>query len=180
LANAFCGHTAPCISDDHWRTKYGMVGADFKRVANDLLFAAKNSTYVAPSISGIYLSIYNTYPYMLDRPWYVDAFFVYYWKAADRWQEILPAAQSIHIINRDWETLTRQLKGKYGLVHTKVTGFPINSWQDVDAARTSALQTKAELVLVSGGPPGKRLPADIAAAYRCVALDVGCGLEVCV
>jgi hypothetical protein len=172
--------TSACLRDPGWRTKYGMEGADIKKITADLQFAAQHATYVAPSISGLYMPWFNLYPFMADRPWFVDAFYMYYWKVADRVPDIVKAANSVHIINRNWAALATAMRGKFGLVHTKVTGFALNSWQDVDAARDSALQAHAELVLVSGGPPGKRLPVDITAAYKCVALDVGCGLEVCI
>lgn len=180
MSYAFYGHTAGCLTDAHWLKKYGMMNADLKKVAGDLMYAAQHSTYTAPSISGLYLPTYNAYTFMADREQYVDTFYAYFWKAAERWQEILPTAKSIHIINRNWKTLATGLKGKYGLVHTRITGFPLNSWEEVPTARQSAEQNRAELVLVSGGPAGKRLPADIAKSYNCVALDVGCGLEVCV
>jgi hypothetical protein len=179
LESADTGRAVGCVQDEAWLKKYGMWEADIKKVAADLRVAAVHSTFVSPTISGLYLPSFNLYPYMKERTWYIDAFYVYYWKVADRVQEILQAAKSIHIINRDWSKLATAMKGKFGLVGTKITGFPLENWRGVPDAKASADSARAELVLVSGGPAGKRLPADIVGTHPCVALDVGCGLEVC-
>ena len=180
LNSGASGKPTGCTTNAVWLKQYGLEGADMKQVAEDLRYAAEHSTFVSPTISGIYLSQFNLYPYMKDRPRYIDAFYVYFWKHADRIESILKAAKSIYIINRDWKKMATAMSGKFGMVGTRITGFPLDNWRQVPDAWADAVAAQAELVLVSGGPAGKRLPADIAQAHPCVALDVGCGLEVCI
>ena len=162
--------------DAGWITRYGMSGASIQDIAVDLLRAAREATYVSPTISGLYIPSFNLYPYMQDRPYFIDAFYTYVWKANGRVETILRQAKSVHLINRNWQTLAPALEAKYKLPY-KITGFALNDWRDRRAAIDSALRSRAELVLISGGPPGKILPVDIAHAMQCVALDVGCGVD---
>lgn len=170
------GRPSGCTTDAHWLGKYGMDGADMKAVAIDLKEAAHKATYVAPSISGLYMRNYDLYEHMIDRTYYVDTFYMYFWRSAGRLDEILKAVKSIHMLNRDWQKLAPTLQTKYNLT-CKLSGFALNSWRDRDQALQSAIESKAELVLVSGGPSGKILPTRITAQRPCVALDVGCAIE---
>jgi len=163
--------TASFLEDPTWLAKYGLTAADLDGVAEDLLWAGNNADFFAPSVSGLWRHKYNLYPYFENREQFVDVFYHRMWAERGRVAPVLQAARGVIVLHRDHEAVAANLKQNYGLQH--VESFPLSSWKDQEAAKEFVQQSRNQLVLVSGGPAGKRFIVELAADCQRVVLDVG-------
>ena len=174
----------PWLQDDNWLTTYGVKGADVKQLGYDILRAGNETTFLAPTISGVWLPSYETAKLFQPRDIYVDTFFTYNWAhdlnaANDKIAYVvLRAARKVFIANRNYEKLNPGLKARSKST-AEFTGFPLTSWREHDAVIDAVQKAKPDLVLICGGPHGKVLTNKLGKLMDqpMVVLDAGSGVE---
>ena len=161
----------PEQQDERWLARYGLLGADLKKVGEKLLEAGRTADYLACSISGVYLPQYRTWEYFPEREVFVDQFFATLWEATDRVGAVLSSApKGVVVLHREAPQIAARLIARYGI---KATGVVLNSWKDHERILNTTTAQKEQIFLVSGGPAGKWLCVQLAKISGSVVLDIG-------
>jgi hypothetical protein len=164
------------MQNERWLKKYGLLGIDFKKLGDDLLWAMTNATFLSCSPSGLCKkhASYRTNDLIPARQKYADHFYQVCWNATNRVVDVLQAANSVFVLHREVDFVCGALSNKYKI---SCAGFKLDSWMDHEAALREVEESKSELVLVSGGASGKKLIVDIANKTGKTCLDVGESLK---
>lgn len=165
---------ASFLRDDDWLTRYGVKGADMKQMGHDILEAGNAATFLAPTISGLWLPQFKVVDLFTPRKSYVDIFYPYSWgNAKDMLCGVLNAANKVFLAHHKYEQLNKSLKDNKSIT-AELTGYPLASWTQHDEVLQAVQQSKPNLVLVCGGPHGKVLVHRIGQlGLKCVVLDTG-------
>jgi|SRR3990167_1246213 len=163
------------LTDDNWLKEYGLYGADLKKVGEDLFTAANNSDYFAQFISGWFLPGFDVISLINQRDIYVDGFYPYLWKNADRHKELLKF-DGIAVVCRNSNQMAEKLLIGYG---AKAIPIEYNSWKDYDSAMKQIGECDAHLILCSTGASGKLLNVEASKRYGKVCVDVGSAMFAC-
>jgi hypothetical protein len=160
--------------DEDWLKALGCFMIPKSLLRQRLREAAEESTYFAPSITGIFRPEYDNYE-LSFRERYVDNFFVNDWTKAMK-VALFSEARHVLLIHRNAETadaLQINLKNKLGV---KVTFIPLSGWEETDKVISRAAHDAAPLVLFSAGPAGKYMAPRIAEQGK-VVLDIGNSID---
>ncbi len=157
--------------DPEWNIRMGIAGLEIEKIKENILKAGNESTYFAPSVSGISLGEYSSHNYFNSREFYFDNFFVNDW-GKGMIRMLLEASDGIFIIHKEFEFLIENFVTHYKIPRSKFAGFQKKSWRDNDQAVQEAIKSGKQLILFSAGPAGKIIGPEIAKAGR-VVLDVG-------
>ena len=153
ILHAKGGPLAPFMMDRVWLQRYGLTGADLKKVGMDLMEAGHQADFLALTISGLFFPQFKIHHLFQDRKGpLIDQFFPALWAATDRVGAVLRAG-SVLVLHREHARLVPVLKKKYGL--DKVSGMILNSWGDHERLLQQIPEVGADLILVSGGASGK-------------------------
>lgn len=157
--------------DREWLTKLGVLGIPKDTLKKRLLSAARDCTYFAPSISGIWRTDYYNHG-LSFRKRYVDNFFVNAWTEE---MKIALFKQAGHVlfIHGNAETADAMQIRSQNKLGVKVSFLKLTSWVDTDKVIAQASRIKAPLVLFSAGPAGKYIGPAIANTSSKVVLDLG-------
>lgn len=167
------GQPTHFLQDPDWLKKYGLADADLHCVGRKLIEAGKGATYLANTISGIYLENFNCFKWFPEREQLVSSFFTYEMAAAGRVRSIMNACGGVLVLHHAAERIAPLIQHKYGAI---ARGYQLTSWKD-QSWITKEVQTCAHnLVLVSGGASGKPFCVNLAKETGKVVLDVGAGL----
>lgn len=165
-------HGAPLadfLRDPLWLARYGLAGADLAQVGKDLLEYGNRATYLACSVSGLFIPDFNTHQFFPERSVYADQFFPTLWAATGRIEPLLRQGKVL-VLHREHQRICKALEATY---HCSCSGLPLDSWKDHAALLESVPKRPEGLVLVSGGPSGKPFCVKLAEAGKQVVLDVG-------
>jgi hypothetical protein len=157
------------LRDPAWLTKYGLAGTDLAQVGRDLLEYGNRATYLACSISGLFMPGYNTHQFFPNREVYADQFFPTLWEATGRVEPLLRQGPVL-VLHREHQRVCGTLTAKYNCA---AHGLSLSSWRDHEPLMTEVAKRPERLVLVSGGPSGKPFCVKLAEATGKVVLDVG-------
>ena len=164
------------MRDPRWLARYGLTGADQKKVGEDLLWAGQQADYLACTISGLFHGAFVLHPYFPEREQFIDQFWPAMMKVTDRVGPLLRAAPSL-VLHREWGSIVPELKSRSKLVD--IHGERLDSWRDHDALMERVRRHHAGLVLVSGGASGKAFIVRLAQYTGKVVLDVGEAMQGC-
>lgn len=173
----------PFLKDDTWLTRYGVKGADLRQLGLDIMEAGNTATFLAPTISGVWLPWYSTVNLFYPRPVYVDTFFPYNWardlNAADRktGYVVMDSAKSVFLAHHEYIKQIDKFKSRG--ITTEFSGYPLTSWTQHDEVIAAIQAARPELVLICGGPHGKVLVNKISKLkdQQRVVLDTGSAVE---
>lgn len=168
------GRISTFMKNDKWLKEYGLLGSNHIEVGNSLLEAGKCADYLACTISGVFREVYNTHKFFPNRKQFVDQFYPKLWNATGRTKDVLNAG-SVLVLHRKPQMIVDGLIRKYGL-EKGCDGMVLDSWKDQACLLDEVGKHDAEIVLVSGGPSGKKFCVDLAQQTGKVVLDVGCAL----
>lgn len=158
---------------DNWFKRYGLLGADLKRVGEDLLWAGNNADYTACTISGVFWSEFDVQQYFQNLPRYIDQFYPQLWLATDRVGHVLRQSKVL-VLHREHHMLVPVIKDRY---KCDVTGLCLDSHKDHTWLTDEVKASDAGLVLVSGGASGKPFVVRLAQYTGKVVLDIGESLK---
>lgn len=161
------------LLDQTWLKRYGLADADLSCVGRRLIQAGREATYLANTISGIYLRNFDCFKWFPERKQIVSSFFAYEMAAAGRVRSILEACGGVIVLHHDAERLAPLLAHKY---RVEARGYRLASWKDQSWIAKEVRTCPHNLVLVSGGASGKPFCVDLAKDTGKVVLDVGAGL----
>lgn len=165
------------LVDDNWLKEYGLYGADLKKVGEDLYKAANSADYFAQFISGWFLPSFDVISLIEPRDFYVDGFYPYLWKNADRTKELMKYDEGIALVCRNSQKQAAHLSEVYG---TKIHPIEYNSWEDYDNAMERIGELgKHHLILCSTGASGKLLNVEASRRYGKVCIDIGSAMFAC-
>jgi len=163
------------LSDPQWLKEFGMLDTDIKKVGESLLWAAKNTTYLAIAIAGIYRDTYNLHQYFLGtRDQFIDQFYARHWLKTRKLVPLFGAAPAI-IVHRYGKEVAAECEKLYNTGPIEYVN--VNSWKDHKNAENIVAESNAHIVLVAAGPSGKAMCVRMAQRRENqVVLDVGHGL----
>ena len=164
------------MQDHKWLSRYGLVGADQKRVGEDLLWAGNHADFLACTISGLFHGAFVVHPYFPDRQLFVDQFWPQFLKTTDRVGPLLRAGKCL-VLHREHQSIVPELSKRYGL--DGVSGKTLNCWKDHERLLDEVAEHDASTVLVSGGASGKAFIVRLAQHTGKVVLDVGEAMQGC-
>lgn len=158
----------------NWNKKLGIKGMSVKDIQKNIIKAGNTCTYFAPSISGISYRDFNLYDFFKPRPCYFDNFFVNDW-SKEMVSMLLENSDGVFIIHKDYKKIIDNFKKNYNFKKENIFlgGFTKKNWRDNQQAIDEAIESKAQLILFSGGPGGKIIAPEIAKARSKVIIDVG-------
>lgn len=148
-----------------WHERFGTAGITSGVIRDRLLEAFSKCTYFCPG-AGVE-KLFPPHPREL-----ADKQHTYEWTRAQR-KALLEEAESVIVINRD----PRVSDLIFGNGKCAVWHLPLNNWKETTGIWASANQSKAPLVLLSGGPAAKYLAPAIAAQHGRMVLDIGQGAD---
>lgn len=163
------------LTDDNWLKEYGLYGSNLNSVGMNLFEAANKSDYFAQFISGWFMPGFDVISLIEPRELYVDGFYPYLWKNADRQKELLKY-DGIAVVCRNSDKIAEKLLNNYG---AKVIPIEYNSWEDYDIAIKKIGECDAHLILCSTGASGKLLNVEASKRYGKVCVDVGSAMFAC-
>lgn len=161
------------MKDPEWLARYGLTGADQKKVGLSLLKAGEHADFLACTISGVFWDCFKVHPYFPRRQQFVDQFYWNMWKATDRLMPILRHGPVL-VLHRKHEEICRTLRDKH---QVEAQGLRLDSWHDHETLLDSVKHRPERLVLVSGGASGKYFCVRLAKLTGKVVLDAGEGLS---
>jgi len=157
--------------DKAWLTKLGLLNMPKNLLEGRMLQAARECTYFAPSISGIWRSDYDNYA-LSYRKRYVDNFFVNAW-TTEMVVALFRAAGHVLLIHANAETADAMQINSQDKLGVKVSFLKLTSWEQSEAVIEAANKIDAPLVLFSAGPGAKYIGPAISNGHGKVALDLG-------
>ena len=161
---------APFLCDPMWLKRYGLTGANLKKVGEDLLEAGNHADFLGCTISGLFLGHFKVHHLFPERKQFIDVFFPQLWSATDRVGDILRAGRVL-VLHREQATIVPELSRRYDLLD--VMGATLSSWGDHERLLREVPGMGADLILMSGGPSGKPFAVRLAQQASAVVLDVG-------
>jgi hypothetical protein len=164
------------LLDEAWLTKYGLAGKDLKEIGRDLLWAGMHADFFAPAVSGVFVPGYNVHQYFPDREQFIDQFYHRQWWDRGRVKAVMHAGP-VMVLTRNHKDVAQRLRELYDLPRNYLFSHRLDSWRDQEAAQEAVQASAAELVLVTGGPSGKRWIVEMARDTGRVVLDLGGALE---
>ena len=164
------GETVDFLQDQEWLKKYGLYGADLACVGRRLIQANREATFVASTISGLYLSAFNCFKWSAERKHLISSFYAYELVNSGRIQSIMDVSGGVLVLHRRGPELAQMIYHKY---RADARGFVLDSWKDHASLLKEVKQCPHKLVLVSGGASGKPFCVDIARETGKTVLDVG-------
>lgn len=170
------GSLTEFLKDPVWLKRFGLEGADIRKVGEELLWAGNNADYLACTVSGLYLHQYRVHNLFTARRHFIDSFYPRMWWATHRVVDVLRAGQVL-ILHRNQAALVPKLAERYGLKGTE--GMTLDSWRDQEGLLERVRTHAASTVLVSGGPSGKPFCVKLARVTGKVVLDVGEAMTNC-
>ncbi|OQA09846.1 MAG: hypothetical protein BWY66_00385 [bacterium ADurb.Bin374] len=176
IKHAKDGSLAGFLKDPVWLKRFGLEGADIRKVGEELLLAGNNADYLACTVSGLYLPQYRVHNLFPDHRQFIDSFYPRMWWATYRVGDVLKAGQVL-ILHRNQAALVPKLAERYGL--KGVEGMTLDSWRDQEGLLERVREHPASTVLVSGGPSGKPFCVKLARVAGKVVLDVGEAMTNC-
>ena len=170
---------APFLKDDDWLTRYGVKGADLKALGKAIHAAGNNATFLAPTVSGLWLPQFKTWNLFTPRAQYVDIFYPYNWaRNLEALHGVLNAAGKVLLAHKNCAGIISGIT-KSPKLTTKLVGFPLTSWSQHDDVAKVVGEERPDLVLICGGPHGKVLVDKLGQLtdQPRVILDVGSAVE---
>lgn len=161
------------LLDDEWLTKYGVIGADLKEVAEELLRAGNEADYLGVPTAGLWSDKYDVFQHFPGRKQFISVFYHRDWSNRGFVRDILHAGLPM-VLHRDHAEIADNLGDRYGLPN--ILSSKLGSWRDQHSAEEAVSKSNARTILASGGPTGKAFMVDLARKYGKVVLDVGNGI----
>jgi hypothetical protein len=159
--------------NESWLSRYGLTGISYEELQSRLLTATQLTTYLAPSVTGLWNPLYNAYG-LSQRDCYVDNFFPDLFTNEQKTELYQLAGHVLLIHNnpRTADSMQLRLQGQLGV---KVSFIRLENWRDASVVIAKAVCNTAPLVLWSGGPGNKHLGEAITSrsTFGRVLLDVG-------
>ena len=163
----------------HWLAKLGLIGTDLTVVAQGLLRAGSEATFLAPADKGLYFPLYDIYSYFPDRSSFVGIEYPQIWHTMGVIKNMLTTIPVL-ILHRDASTYAATLSRIYKT--DSIFGIELGSWKDHAKIKLKINKIVAahdiKLLLVSGGPAGKALIVDLAKITGKVVIDIGSKMDM--
>jgi hypothetical protein len=173
IAHALGKPQTSFMKDPQWLERYGLTGADQKKVGQALLRAGEAADFLACTISGVFWDCFKVHPYFPRRERFIDQFYWNLWKATDRLLPILSHGPVL-VLHRRHEEVCQTLRKLYQI---EANGLSLNCWRDHETLLDLVRNRPEHLVLVSGGASGKYFCVRLAKMSGKVVLDAGEGLS---
>lgn len=170
---------APFLRDPSRLQRYGVEGADLKVLGKQILEAGDRATYLAPTISGLWLPEFKVNDMFFKREVYVDIFYPYCWgRNIEVLMGVCNAAKTILLAHHKAQAIVERYNLNKAFT-AKFVGYPMTSWRQHSEIVDTAVREQADLVLVCGGPHGKVLVDKLGQLTDMprVSLDVGSAVE---
>jgi hypothetical protein len=164
---------ASFLTNRTWQEEYGLVGADYYKVAAGLRQAARTANILCLNTAGLMLPNYDIAPYLAPRSLYGEGLYAHSWAYMGRVYDLMKYTGEIAVVCRDSQYIARELAHKFRRPFVSVE---YASWRDADEVKRLLTGTRIGLVFVSGGPSGKVVCTELAAVGK-VAIDVGSAMK---
>jgi hypothetical protein len=162
---------APVWLTENWLRKMGLYAIPLQELRIRMNEAAMNSTWFAPSPTGLVDPEYNVYGTWPPRARYAEHFFNIIWN--DLFKETLfrKAGHVLCIHGNAHTADSMQIRVQANL-GVKISYLPLNAWTQTKDVIAKARNSTAPLVIFSGGPASKMIGPLVAQDGR-VVLDIG-------
>lgn len=170
------GHKAKYLTDNVWLLEYGLLGADIRKVGENLLASAQFADWLCPNISGLTIPKYEILSVLPPRDYYAEGLYAHTWLYMGRITELMNYTEGIGLICRNSKEVADRLFMKFGKPVLNTETCDYDSWKDYDTCLAEIGKMKAHLILVSAGPSGKYLCVEAAKKWGKVVLDTGSAL----
>jgi hypothetical protein len=152
-----------------WQEEYGLVDANYRQVGADLLYASAYADILCLNTAGLYLPQYAIQQRVAARPFYGEGLFAHSWAYMGRIWHLMKYTGDIVVVCRNAAKVSHDMAVKFSRPFLYAE---YGCWKDYPIVIDAIRYAKPGLVLVSGGPSGKKLCVDMA-RFGMVALDTG-------
>ncbi len=164
------------LKNDEWLRKYGLRDSDGNTCDLDwlgsmLLDAGNSATYFGPNMAGLWKEFYDLTTLFKPRDTYIPGLFSCYWGSLRLVHAFLRLGK-ICVVCGQSAGVKGRLERTYDLSDGHVEGIELRSYLDISRVLDAVEDSKAQIFLFAGGPPGKMLVVDCAREGK-ICLDVG-------
>lgn len=162
------------LNEEKWLKEYGLMGADLKKIGEDLFKASQESDYLCANISGFFNINYGVHDLIQEREVYAEAYYGYVWKNSGRIAELFKENISGGVVTRKAVETAERLKANYNFNACETAVY--DSWMDRERVLDEIGNMKSHLILCAGGASIKYLCVEAAKIHNKVVLDAGSAL----
>lgn len=155
-----------------WLRRMGLYGIPLSELRRRMDYAARRTTFFAPSHSAFDDPEYDIFDYFPEPAHYGECFFNVIWHDDFKTRLFKQAGHVLCIHGNPNTADSMQLRVQANL-GVKTSWIQLTSWEQTHDVITKANTCTAPLVLFSGGPSSKMIGPMVAEAGNKVVLDIG-------
>ena len=163
------------LHDELWLKRYGVLDYPIDILGKEIVAAGNAATWFGPNVAGLWKLDYSLHDFFDIRQHYISALYPHMWAHCGYVSSILWMGK-VFIACRGVQKKIDDMTKRHQLTRGCLVGTELDSYHDHDVVCDAARSSDAGLVIISGGPTGKRLIGRIADGNNKVVLDCGNGL----